>query len=376
MTDSDQHGTLDRREFLRAAGGLGAALGLGSVARVEASTRAGDEIMGMDALSLSAAIHARRVSCEEVMRACLGRIARLNPRFNAIVSLRPEDELLVEARACDAELAAGRSRGWMHGFPHAVKDLADVKGLPTSLGSPISRGAVAAADSVFVERLRAAGAIFIGKTNTPEFGLGSQTYNPVFGITRNAWDPSRTAGGSSGGACVALALRLVPVADGSDMMGSLRNPAGWNNVIGFRPSQGRIPDESPSWYDQLGTNGPMARTVPEAARLLATMAGYDPRDPMSLGEDPAVFAGSLAIDTRGLRVGWLGDLDGYLPMEPGVIPLCEQALGTVSVLGGSVEPLKPPFPPERLWQAWRVLRHWSVGTWGAPLYRDARLRAQ
>ena len=141
MSNGDQQGTLDRRDFLRAAGGLGAVLGLGGVARAEASPHAGDDITGMDALSLSAAIHARRVSCEEVMHAYLSRIARLNPRFNAIVSLRPEDELLAEARACDAELAAGRSRGWMHGFPHAVKDLADVKGLPTSRGSPIFRGA-------------------------------------------------------------------------------------------------------------------------------------------------------------------------------------------------------------------------------------------
>src|SRR5262249_19337359 len=159
--------------------------------------------------------------------------------------LRPESELLAEARQCDAELARGQHRGWMHGFPHAVKELADVRGMVTTHGSPILRNNLVQKDALFVERIRAAGAIFIGKTNAPEFGLGSQSYNPVFGVTRNAWDPSRTSGGSSGGAAVSLALRMVPVADGSDMMGSLRNPAAWNNVIGFRPSYGRVPNDGP-----------------------------------------------------------------------------------------------------------------------------------
>jgi amidase len=185
-----------------------------------------------------------------------------------------------------------------------------------------------------VERVRKSGAILIGKTNTPEFGLGSQTYNPVFGPTRNAYDPSRTAGGSSGGAAVALALRLVPVADGSDMGGSLRNPAAFNNVIGFRPSQGRVPygPTSEVFVQQLGYEGPMGRNVADTAMLLSVQAGYDARTPLSLSENPAIFAEPLKRDFNGARIGWLGDLGGYLPFEAGVLDLCTRALPTFESL--------------------------------------------
>ena len=200
-----------------------------------------DDITALDATALSEAIHARRVSCREVMQAYLARIARLNPTYNAIVALRPDDELLAEADACDAELAGGASRGWLHGVPQAIKDLANAAGLPTTLGSPLMRDFIAREDGLMTARMKGAGCIVIGKTNMPEFGLGSHTFNEVFGATFNAYDVTKSAGGSSGGAAVALALGLLPVADGSDFMGSLRNPAAWNNVFGMRPSQGCVP---------------------------------------------------------------------------------------------------------------------------------------
>ena len=204
-------------------------------------TASADDITALDATALSEAVHARRVSCREVMQAYLARIARLNPTYNAIVSLRPDDELLAEADACDAELARGASRGWLHGAPQAIKDLANAAGLPTTLGSPLMRDFIAREDCLMTARMKGAGCIVIGKTNVPEFGLGSHTFNEVFGTTFNAYDVTKSAGGSSGGAAVALALGLLPVADGSDFMGSLRNPAAWNNVFGMRPSQGRVP---------------------------------------------------------------------------------------------------------------------------------------
>jgi amidase len=276
-----------------------------------------DDITRLGALELSAEIHARRVSCVEVMQAYLARIARLNPGLNAIVSQRDPDALLAQAREMDALAAAGRFLGWMHGMPQAIKDLAATRDLPTTMGSPLYRNNRPAADAIVVERMRAAGAILIGKTNTPEFGLGSQTYNPVHGVTRNPYDSTLCAGGSSGGAAVALAARLLPVADGSDMGGSLRNPAAFNNVFGMRPSAGLVPKHpAPELFiEQLGTEGPMARSVPDLARLLATQAGADPRAPLSRGPDPGIFAAPLDAPARGLRVGWLGNLEGYLPFD-------------------------------------------------------------
>ncbi len=367
-----------RRRFLQGAALLGAgfAFGHGSLQAAQATALPGGPVAGLDALALSAAIRSRAVSAVEVMKAYLAQIEHHNPRVNAIVSLRPASELLEEARACDAELSRGQWRGWMHGMPYAPKDLVDVRGIRTTSGSPLLRDNVAQKDSVFVSRIRAAGALFIGKTNVPEFGYGSQSYNPVFGVTRNAWDATRTSGGSSGGSAVALALRMLPVADGSDMMGSLRNPSGWNNVIGFRPTLGTIPGDGPDYIDLLSTAGPMARSVPEAARLLSTMAGYDRRDPLSLDLDADTFAAPLAARTDGLRIGWLGDYGGYLPMEEGVLPLCRSALAHVEAIGCTVSDARPEFDMAQLWQAWIVLRQWSTAAWAAPLYRDPARRAQ
>ncbi|KAF1024634.1 MAG: Glutamyl-tRNA(Gln) amidotransferase subunit A [Pseudomonas sp.] len=325
-------------------------------------------IVELDALPLSRAIHARQVSCVEVMQAYLAQIERFNPQVNALVSLRESADLLGEARACDAQLARGESRGWMHGMPQAIKDLAATQGLRTTLGSPLFAKHVPQEDAISVARVRASGAIIIGKSNVPEFGLGSQTYNSVFGTTGNAYDLKRVAGGSSGGAAVALALRMLPVADGSDMMGSLRNPAAFNNVFGLRPSMGRVPyGPAPELFvQQLATEGPMGRSVADVAQLLSVQAGYDPRAPLSLKDDPAVFGQPLQRDFSGARLGWLGNYNGYLPMEEGVMSLCESALADFMALGCEVEACQPAFSMERLWQAWLVHRHWLVqGTLGA-----------
>jgi len=333
-------------------------------------------LSSLDALELSRRIQTREVSCREVMSACLDRIGRLNPKLNAIVSLEPEERLLAQADECDRELAAGHVRGWLHGIPQAPKDLAQTRGIRTTWGSPIFRDFVPDADAAIVARARAAGAILIGKTNVPEFGLGSQSFNEVFGVTRNPWNPSRTAGGSSGGAAAALAARLLPVADGSDMMGSLRNPAAFCNVYGFRPSRGRVPSTlAPDLFSQqLSTDGPMARNVADLARLLATQAGYDPRAPLSLDNDPQVFAQPLARDFPGARIGWLGDLDGHLAFEPGVLELCREALKTFEAIGCRVDEARLDFAGDRMWETWLTWRRFLVSGANLVHYRDPQRR--
>jgi amidase len=305
------------------------------------------------------------------MVAYLDRIEELNPALNAIVALRPRDALLAEAEAADR----APRRGWLHGMPMAVKDLAATAGITTTWGSPIFAGHVPEADETLPARLRAAGAILIGKTNAPEFGLGSHTFNPVYGATRNPYDRGRTPGGSSGGAAAALAARLLPVADGSDMMGSLRNPAGFCNVYGFRPSWGLAPGDpgGDTFLDQLSTDGPMGRTVEDVARLLETLAGPDPRLPYALTPEP--YARDLDQPVAGKRIGWLGDWGGAYPMEPGIVPASETALVTFATLGAVVEPVAPPFPAERIWNSWITLRSWSVAASKAPHYHDKARRA-
>lgn len=321
-----------------------------------------DPITDLDALALSRAIHAREVSCRDVMTAYLARIHRLNPVLNAIVNLAADDALLAQAEACDAELAAGRSRGWMHGMPQAIKDTGHALGFPSTQGCTLLKDVMPTQDSLMTARMKAAGCIVIGKTNMPELGLGSHSFNDLFGVTPNAWDTAVTAGGSSGGAGVALAQRLLPVADGSDFMGSLRNPAAWAHIFGLRPSQGRVPfwPAADTWVAQLGTEGPMARTVADLAKLLSTQAGTDPRTPLAIAEGPQDFAvpqGEAALaGLRGLRVGWLGDLGGHLAMEDGLLPVCEQALARMAAHGAAVETTALGFSTEALWQAWLVWR--------------------
>ena len=317
-----------------------------------------------------------RLSARDLMGATLDRVDRVNPIINAIVSLRDRETLLGEAAACDADFARGHWRGPLHGVPQAIKDLAMAAGLPTILGSPTSSPQAADQDSFHVARIRGAGAIVIGKTNTPEFGLGSHTYNPVFGATANPDDTSKSAGGSSGGAAAALAARLLPAADGSDMMGSLRNPAAFNNVIGLRPSYGRVPGgPAPDCYfDTMATDGPMARSVGDVALLLSVQAGYDARAPHSLDGDGGIFAGSLTGDIAGTRIGWLGDLGGYLPFEDEILDLNRTALGVFEQLGARIEDVDLGFDPARIWEAWTVLRHWRVAAKLGALYDDAATR--
>ena len=292
------------------------------------------------------------------MQETLDRIDELNPAINAIVALRPRETLLYEA---------GRApRGPLQGLPMAIKDLSDTAGLVTSYGSLIFKDNIPAKDSPMVARLRKAGAIVIGKTNTPEFGLGSHSYNPVYGVTRNPYDPSRSAGGSSGGAGAALASRMVALADGSDMMGSLRNPAGWNNVYGFRPSYGLVTNGGPGdmFLSQLSTDGPMARSIRDLELLLGIQSEHDSNHPHSIGPFRA------ASHTRKLKIGWLGDWGGAYAMEPGVLALGERAVQVFEALGHTVTAMAPPFSAEALWEAWTVLRSWSIAGKYGPLMRQ------
>ncbi|QBJ77503.1 amidase [Aquitalea sp. USM4] len=341
-----------------------------------ASTSSLNPIVALDALELSDAIHQRHYSCVEVMQAYLSHIALLNPRVNALVSLQAEEALLQQAAHCDAELHAGKSRGWMHGMPQAIKDLSATQGIPTTMGSRLYQNHVPVADSIMVARMRSAGAIVIGKSNTPEFGAGSHTYNAVFGATGNAYDPGRCAGGSSGGAAVALALRMLPVADGSDMMGSLRNPAAFNNVFGFRPSWGAVPlGPSPELFlQQLATEGPMGRNVPDILALLRTQMGPDPRAPLSSAR--TLPEQSLEHDFHACRLGWLGDWNGYLPMEHGVLSQCESVLPDFAALGCSVEACTIDFDPSSLWESWEVHRHWLMAGSLYADYQDPARRCQ
>ncbi|MBM3547361.1 MAG: amidase [Alphaproteobacteria bacterium] len=329
----------------------------------------------MTGRQLRQAIRQKKVSAVEVMTATLDRVDRLNPKVNAIVSRQDRDGLLARAREKDEALARGEAIGPLHGFPQAIKDLDNVKGIPTTKGSPVLKDFVPEADSIYVERMRRAGAIFIGKTNVPQFGLGSHTTNPVFGPCRNPYDLSRTPGGSSGGAAVSLALRMLPVADGSDYGGSLRNPAGWNNVFGFRPSIGRVPgEETDLFFPSMGTAGPMARNVPDLAMLLAVQSGYDPRVPYSITQDPSGCTGSIDRDFNGARIAWLGDFNGYLPYEPGILDVCRKAMKTFEGLGCIVEEAIPDYPVDKVWRAWLVLRAWQSGGSGKVHYDDPEKR--
>ncbi len=364
---------LTRRKFITNAGKFSGVItaglflaNFGTAADAKATPCSVDDLVMMNALDLSKAIKSKQISCKEVMRMFLDHIERFNPKVNAIVSLQPRDALLKEASERDAQLARGQYLGWMHGFPHAVKDLAATNGIRTTWGSPLL-DTVPQRDKIFVERLRKAGAIIIGKTNTPEFGMGSQTYNSIFGTTLNAYNQSKTAGGSSGGAASALALRMLPVADGSDMMGSLRNPAAYNNVIGFRTSYGRVPSAGGELF--LGQ-----LSAADTAMLLSVMAGPDARAPLSIEQDPAMFTRALQRDFKGCRVAWLGNLSGHFQIEPGIMALCQGALKSFEDIGCTVEEARLDFPPERMWDTWLRLRHWLLAGNYMRLYKDPAKR--
>lgn len=335
------------------------------------------DLINFPARQLAAMIKSRKASAREVMSAFLDRIDALNPTYNPIVSMRPRDECLALADEADAEVTRGRALGPLHGLPMAVKDTADVAGIVTTYGSPIYASHVPAADGLVVARQRRAGAIFIGKTNIPEFALGSHSFNPVFGVTGNAWNPAFTAGGSSGGAAVAVAQRMLPFADGSDLGGSLRNPAAYNNIMGFRPSQGRVPHwpRQETFLDQLSTEGPLARNADDLALLLAVQAGYDARVPLSLSGGIPDWHDALELDMRGQRIAWLGDLGGHLAIEAGILDLCASALGNFGDAGLIVEPHLPSFDWPSLWRAFVVLRQFGIGGKFAAAYDAPATRA-
>ena len=324
----------------------------------------------MSATALAEAIAARKVAPSEVMAAHLDRITACNGAVNAIVSMPDREALMAQARAADD----APHKGWLHGLPIAVKDLVAVKGIRSTYGSPLFADFIPPADDLIAKRMRAAGAIFIGKTNTPEWGQGSHSFNPVHGVTRNPYDPSRTAGGSSGGAAAGLAAHMVPLADGSDMMGSLRNPAAFCNVYGFRPTWGLVPADGvgETHLATLATEGPMARTVEDVARFLDVLAGENPSVPFARTGGP--FGGLTPSDLRGKRIGWLGDWGGAYAMEPGILTLMEQGLAVFEEMGAIVEPLAPPFAAGDLWRSWTTLRAMlSAGRMG-PLYADEASR--
>ena len=294
----------------------------------------------LTATELARRIRARQVSARDVMAAHLAQIERVNPQVNAIVTLQADQAMEQAARADEAQ-ARGAALGPLHGLPVAHKDLFLTRGMRTTFGSLVYRDFVPQQSSLVVERQQEAGALTIGKTNTPEFGAGSQTFNAVFGATRNPYDLAQTCGGSSGGAAAALACGMIPLADGSDMGGSLRNPAAFCNVVGLRPSVGRVPrDPGANSWGTLSVNGPMGRTVEDVALLLSILAGPDARDPVTMSEDGAVFRQPLERDFTGVRIAWSKDLGG-LPVDPRVTSVLESRRVTFSELGCTVEEATP-----------------------------------
>jgi amidase len=318
---------------------------------------------------LARLIRERDVSAAQVMEVHIERIGRINPAVNAIVTFLPE-RALEAARATDVAIARGEPQGPLAGLPVAHKDLVPTRGVRTTFGSPIFKDFVPEADAILVERLRQAGAIMVGKTNTPEFGAGSQTFNAVFGATRNPYDLSKTCGGSSGGAAAALAAGLVPIADGSDLGGSLRNPASFCNVVGLRPSAGRVPNwpALSGWFDML-VLGPMARTVKDVALMLSAMAGPDARAPLCLQEDASRFAQPLDRDFRNARIAWSSDLGG-LPLEAEVRRVTEAQRRVFEDLGCIVEDATPDLRDAD--QVFRVLRAWDFELSFNELLREHR----
>jgi amidase len=341
------------------------------------------ELCRAGAAKLSRMLRGGQVSSAEIVEAFLGQIERTNPTFNAIVTLRDRDAILAEAKAADDARAKGAATGPLAGLPVAFKDLQPTRGLRTTFGSPLFADFTPDEDSLTVARVRGAGAIVIGKTNTPEFGLGSHTYNTVFGRTRNAFDPDLSAGGSSGGAAVAVALGMLPVADGSDFGGSLRNPGAFNNVFGFRPSLGRVPSvpAKDAFYGNFSTDGPIARTVEDLALMLSVMAGYDPRSPLASADEGFRYEDRLhGAEALTPRIAWLGDLGGRLPTEAGLLPLCEAALHAMEPAGWRIEALTPEFDFAALWRAFVTLRGLAAlvshGAYRETPEQYARLKAE
>ncbi|MEM7127731.1 MAG: amidase [Chloroflexota bacterium] len=315
-----------------------------------------NDLCYLSAVEMAKQIRQKELSVREVMEAHLDQIEQINPKVNAIITLVAE-QALEQAIAADRALSNGDAKGALFGLPVAHKDLADTKGIRTTYGSPIYKDHVPEHDALIVERLKQAGAITVGKTNVPEFGAGSQTFNPLFGATSNPYDLSKTCGGSSGGAAVALASGMVPIADGSDLGGSLRNPANFCNVVGFRTSPGRVPvwPSQAGWYS-LSIHGPMARTVADVGLMLSALAGPDPRVPIANPESGELFANSLERDFKGTRIAWSQDL-GSFPVDPSVTRVLESQRYVFKDLGCLVDEAEPDFRDAD--EVFKVLRAWN-----------------
>jgi amidase len=314
------------------------------------------EICFMTATEMIQRIRSKELSCREVMEAHLSQIERVNPTVNAIVTQIPAEQALTLADNADETLVQGKAIGPLHGLPIAHKDLVPTKDMRTTSGSPIYKDFVPDHDGLIVERLKKAGAITIGKTNTPEFGAGSQTFNPVFGETLNPYDTTKTCGGSSGGAAVSLACGMLPLADGSDMGGSLRNPGNFCNITGFRTSPGRVPvwPRYTGWFP-ISVQGPMARTVQDVALMLSVIAGPDPRSPIAIAEPGSTFARPLDRSFKGVKIAWSQNL-GDLPVDPRVTQALENQRHVFQDLGCIVEEGQPDFHDAdeifKVWRAW------------------------
>jgi amidase len=323
------------------------------------------------ARALAAGIAARDISAAEVMRAHLDRIAEVESSVAAFISMVPEAEALRMADEADRSVAAGEPLGPLHGLPTAVKDLIDVAGLPTSHGSAAYVDAApATTDSVLAENLRRSGALIIGKTNTPEVGLGTLTFNPVRGVCRNPWDLSRHAGGSSGGAGAALAAGMLPIADGSDSGGSIRYPASLCNIVGLRPTPGTVPTgRLGNGWDPHGVLGPMARDSADVALMLSGITGIDRRAPLSWVEHREVFTSAEAVSSRGLRLGWSPDVGG-LPIDPEVRSVLLEARARLEAAGVEVVDIEPDLAGAD--ECWQAIEMFGFGSDGAARLAEGR----
>jgi len=323
----------------------------------ELTTGTCSDLCFLGANELAVMLRMKKLSAREVMEAHLRQIERVNPKVNAYVTMVDGERLMSMALAADEAIARGASLGALHGLPVAVKDLTETKGIRTTFGSPLFKEFVPEHDAIIVERMKNAGAIVIGKTNTPEFGMGSQTTNRIFGATLNPYDLTKTCGGSTGGGAVALACGLTPLASGTDMGGSLRNPANFCNVVGIRPSPGRVPNDASTWlaWSTLSVSGPLARDVTDCALLLSAQAGFDRRSPISIDQSGSQFREPLGRDFKGVRVAMIKNLG--LPWEPEVLAAFRTQRKVFESLGCIVEEAEPDLrDADECFLAWR---HWG-----------------
>ncbi len=340
-------------------------------AQPTAQRNADSSLCFTSSVEMARLIRSKKLSAREALAAHLKQIERVNPKVNAIVTLVPEMAMEAALKA-DEMQAHKQTLGPLHGLPVAHKDLLDTAGIRTTHGSPIYKDNIPTTDDLVVERMRRAGAIIVGKSNTPEFGSGSQTFNQVFGATHNPYDLAKTCGGSSGGAAVALACGMVPVASGSDSGGSLRNPAAFCNVAGFRPSVGRVPNPKAAfgWFP-LSTNGCLGRSVADLAFALSTIAGPDARAPLSIEEPGEIFARPLQRNFKSVRVAFfknLGADSNSVPFDPRVRTIVDGHRKTFEALGCVVEEAEPDFAPAEI--SFRVLRAWNTANSYGKLLRE------